>query len=93
MQLPDDILIVGLGKTGVALTRFLAGMGHRVAVTDAKSEEDLKAPLAELKGVNFKGYFGGHDRDVFLSHPMIVISPGVDSEAPFLRRPGRKAYR
>ena len=85
MQLADDILIVGLGKTGIALTRFLAGMGHRVAVTDAKGEEDLKTPLAELKGVDFKGYFGGHDREIFLSSPMIVISPGVDSEEPLLK--------
>jgi len=85
MQLPDDILVVGLGKTGIALTRFLSGLGKRVTVADAKSGEDLKGPLAELKGVVFEGSFGGHDREVFLSHPMIVISPGVDSEEPLLK--------
>ncbi|MDR2019111.1 MAG: UDP-N-acetylmuramoyl-L-alanine--D-glutamate ligase [Syntrophobacterales bacterium] len=85
MDLPDDILIAGLGKTGIALTRFLAGMGKRVAVTDAKREEDLNESLAALNGVKFKGIFGGHDRDLFLSFPMIVISPGIDSEEPFLR--------
>ena len=85
MQLPDDILIVGLGKTGVALAQFLAGAGKRITVADMKREEDLKAPLAELKGIDFKGSFGAHDKEVFLSHPMIVISPGVDSEDPLLR--------
>jgi UDP-N-acetylmuramoylalanine--D-glutamate ligase len=85
MGLRDSILIVGLGKTGIGLAKFLSAAGARIAISDAKDEESLKPALKELEGIEFRGHFGGHDNDVFLSYPMIVISPGVDSEAPYLR--------
>ncbi len=90
MALPDDILIVGLGKTGIATAKFLHAMGRRIAVTDAKNEEALAPALKELEGIPFKGYFGGHGRDSLLSYPMIVISPGVDSRLPYLKEAREK---
>jgi UDP-N-acetylmuramoylalanine--D-glutamate ligase len=85
MELPDSIVIVGLGKTGVALAKFLHGQGCRIAITDAKEKEALAAPLKELEGIPFQGFFGGHEGDFLASYPFVVISPGVDSELPFLK--------
>ncbi len=79
MELPDKILIVGLGATGIASARFLAGMKKRVTITDTKKEEELSSAIGELEGIQFDGHFGGHRVDDFLSHPLIVVSPGVDS--------------
>ena len=85
MNLPDKILVVGLGATGIATAKFFARLGKKVTITDTKKEEDLIAALTDLKGVRFEGHFGGHRMDDFLSHPLIVISPGVDSELPELK--------
>ncbi|MBA4416448.1 MAG: UDP-N-acetylmuramoyl-L-alanine--D-glutamate ligase [Syntrophus sp. (in: bacteria)] len=93
MELPDNILIVGLGKTGVALARFLSGMGRKIAITDAKNPEALALPLKELEGISYAGFFGGHDRDVFLSAPMIIVSPGVDTQMPLLGEAREKGIK
>jgi UDP-N-acetylmuramoylalanine--D-glutamate ligase len=85
MDLADDILIVGLGRTGVATTRFLNRLGKRITLVDEKPEKDLGPALKALDGASFTGRFGPHRREDFLSHPMIVVSPGVDCEHPYLR--------
>ena len=36
------ILVVGLGKSGVASALFLKARGARVTVSDAKTEEELR---------------------------------------------------
>ena len=45
MKLPDDVLIVGLGMTGVATALFLAKMGKKITIVDEKPEKDLSVPL------------------------------------------------
>ena len=84
MSLPDHILIVGLGKSGVALAKFLHGTGRKIAITDAKTREALAPSLKELEGIQFEGFFGGHEGDFLASYPFVVVSPGVDSRLPFL---------
>ncbi|MCX7856787.1 MAG: UDP-N-acetylmuramoyl-L-alanine--D-glutamate ligase [Deltaproteobacteria bacterium] len=78
-DLPKRILVVGLGKTGVALVRFLREMGVEVTVTDIKKEDELKPQLEKLGDLNFKSYFGGHRREDFFSTDLIILSPGVDT--------------
>jgi UDP-N-acetylmuramoylalanine--D-glutamate ligase len=85
MNLPDNILIVGLGKTGIATAKFLSSMGKKITITDTKTEEELSAALKELQGLKFEGRFGSDKREDFLGFPLIVISPGVDSEMPYLQ--------
>jgi UDP-N-acetylmuramoylalanine--D-glutamate ligase len=93
MNLPDDILIVGLGMTGVATARFLAKMGKKITIVDEKPEKDLSASLKALEGIQFTGCFGSHRREDFFAHPLIVISPGVDSELPYLREAREKGIK
>jgi UDP-N-acetylmuramoylalanine--D-glutamate ligase len=84
MNLPDDILIVGLGMTGVATARFLAKMKKKITIVDEKPEKDLSTQLKALEDIRFTGCFGRHRIEDFLAHPLIVLSPGVDSELPYL---------
>ena len=93
MDLPDKILIVGLGATGIATAKFLSRMGKKITITDTKDERSLTHALSELKGVEFDGHFGGHSKDDFLSHRLIIISPGVDSELPELVEARRNGVR
>ena len=93
IDIPDRVLVVGLGKTGVSLVKFLAGLGKKVTVTDSKPADELKASLAQLNGASYVGHFGSHVRDDFLNHEMILVSPGVASDLPLLSEARSKGNR
>lgn len=77
------ILIVGLGKTGVALAKFLTKYEAQVTVTDHKSKPELSEQLEQLDGyTNIKFELGSHSPKTFLSQDLVVLSPGV---APHLK--------
>ncbi len=93
MNLPDRILIVGLGATGIATARFLNGMGKKIGLADEKPVDALAAPLASLAGIPYEGHFGPHRQEDFLQYPMILLSPGVDGELPFFQDLRQKGIR
>ncbi|OPY77130.1 MAG: UDP-N-acetylmuramoylalanine--D-glutamate ligase [Syntrophorhabdus sp. PtaU1.Bin058] len=93
MELPDNILIVGLGASGIASARFLHGMGKQIAIADEKDEAAMAPVLKSLNGIGFTGYFGPHRAEDFLQYPLIVVSPGVDSELPALKEARAKGAR
>lgn len=90
MDLPDKILIVGLGTTGVALTKFLHSRGKQIGIADKKTEAELAPTLKALACTSYTGHFGSHRKEDFLLYPMIVLSPGVDSELPVLKEARQK---
>lgn len=71
------ILVVGLGKTGNALVRFLHQRGAQVTATDQADAETLADSLAALKDCQISLELGGHRLETFLSADLIVLSPGV----------------
>ncbi len=85
MDIPDRILIVGLGTSGISAAKFLAGIGKKIGLADEKSEAELAETLKGLGGIPFTGHFGPHRSEDFAAYPMIVLSPGVDSQLPVLR--------
>ncbi len=93
MDIPNKVLIVGLGTTGVGVAKFLHKLGKHITITDMKSEEELTPSLKALKGVKFVGRFGAHNEDDFLTHPLIVVSPGIDSELPYLKEAKKSGVR
>jgi len=78
------VLVVGLGKSGVASALFLAKLGARVAVSDAKTEEQLpqEIPLLLDHGISVES--GHHGERTFRDQDLIVISPGVPFDVPQL---------
>jgi len=80
------VLVVGLGKSGIASALFLADQGARVAVSDTKSEEDLhhEIPLLLDRGIGVEA--GYHGERTFKEQELIVISPGVPSDVPQLEQ-------
>ncbi len=74
------ILIVGLGKTGVSLAKFLTKYEAAVTVTDHKSRPELSTQLDQLEGYNnIKFELGSHSPKTFLSQDLVILSPGVAS--------------
>ena len=80
------VLVVGLGKSGIASALFLADQGARVAVSDTKSEEELhdEIPLLLDRGIGVEA--GYHGERIFKEQELIVISPGVPSDVPQLEQ-------
>jgi UDP-N-acetylmuramoylalanine--D-glutamate ligase len=76
------VLVVGMGRTGIASVRFLLKHGALVVATDSnaslKTEEDVKA--LEEKGCALR--LGEHRVEDFLEADLIVISPGVALDLP-----------
>jgi len=72
-----NILVVGLGRTGTALARFLAGRGAVVSVTDSKPASEVQENMAALKDLPVRFALGAHTPDLLSGIDMIIPSPGV----------------
>src|ERR1700685_431542 len=76
------VLVVGLGKSGVASALFLKAKGARVTVSDAKPQDQLKDEIPVLLDHGIAVETGGHGERTFGGQDLIVVSPGVPTDAP-----------
>src|SRR5580698_5567988 len=85
MELKDKrVLVVGLGKSGVASALFLKAHGARVTVSDTKSGDELRNEIPVLLDHGITVETGGHGERTFRGQDLIVVSPGVPADAPML---------
>ncbi|MGA2005129.1 MAG: UDP-N-acetylmuramoyl-L-alanine--D-glutamate ligase [Terriglobales bacterium] len=85
MELNDKrVLVVGLGKSGVASALFLKSRGARVTVSDSKPEAELRKEILILLEHGITVETGGHGERTFHGQDLIVVSPGVPFDAPML---------
>jgi UDP-N-acetylmuramoylalanine--D-glutamate ligase len=78
------VLVVGLGKSGVASALFLKSRGARVTVSDSKPEAELRDEILLLLEHGITVETGGHGDRTFREQDLIVVSPGVPVDAPQL---------
>jgi UDP-N-acetylmuramoylalanine--D-glutamate ligase len=78
------ILVVGLGKSGVAAALFLQDRGARVTVSDARAQAQLGEAIPKLLDRGVVVETGGHGERTFRDQDMIVVSPGVPADLPHL---------
>jgi UDP-N-acetylmuramoylalanine--D-glutamate ligase len=76
------VLVVGLGKSGVASALFLKAHGASVTVSDTKSGDDLRNEIPVLLDHGITVETGGHGDRTFRGQDLIVVSPGVPVDAP-----------
>ncbi len=76
------VLVVGLGKSGVASALFLKARGARVTVSDTKSGDELRNEIPVLLDHGITVETGGHGERTFRGQDLIVVSPGVPVDAP-----------
>ncbi|MFK8138774.1 MAG: UDP-N-acetylmuramoyl-L-alanine--D-glutamate ligase [Bdellovibrionales bacterium] len=74
------IMVVGLGRTGVSLTKFLAEKGAKVTVSDHKSPAELANYLDDIDHLELSYDLGGHTPRTFIEQEMIILSPGISPE-------------
>src|ERR1017187_9024609 len=78
------VLVVGLGKSGLAAALFLRRRGAEVTVSDVRSAEQLAKDIPALLEAGIMVEAGGHGLLTFRRQDLIVVSPGVPLDTPEL---------
>jgi UDP-N-acetylmuramoylalanine--D-glutamate ligase len=84
------VLVVGLAREGTAAARFLVERGAQVTITDTKPAERLAEPLALLEDLPLRFALGGHPEQLLDAADLLVVSPGVPLDVPFLNQARRR---
>jgi UDP-N-acetylmuramoylalanine--D-glutamate ligase len=74
------VLVVGLGRSGIAAARLAAADGAEVVVTDRRTEDELGAALDRLPGTSVR-VLGGHPESCLDGVGLVIVSPGVPPTA------------
>ena len=78
------VLVVGLGKSGLAAALFLRKRGAQVTVSDMRSAAALAKEIPALLEHGISVESGGHGLLTFRRQDLIVVSPGVPMDTPEL---------
>jgi len=86
---PVYTLVVGLGKTGLSVVRYLRALGEAVVVVDSR---EMPPELAALKKEysDVKCFTGSFKKKRFVKAHRIIVSPGVSLTEPALIEARRK---
>jgi UDP-N-acetylmuramoylalanine--D-glutamate ligase len=79
------VLVVGLARTGVATALFCARHNAIVSATETRNESELGDAPAKLREAGVAMEFGGHTEKMILGQDLIIPSPGVPADDPFLK--------
>ena len=80
------VLVVGLGKSGIASTAALRERGSAVVATDEKPVADLKDEIARIESYGARFVAPSSLDDVLSQSSLAVLSPGVPPSSPVARR-------
>jgi UDP-N-acetylmuramoylalanine--D-glutamate ligase len=84
-----SVLIVGLGSSGISAANLLARAGCRVEVSEKTEREGSSIDLSALDPA-VRIHWGGHPRELFEKHDLVIISPGVPVNLEPLRKAAAK---
>ncbi|WP_321495528.1 UDP-N-acetylmuramoyl-L-alanine--D-glutamate ligase [uncultured Desulfobacter sp.] len=76
-------LVVGLGACGLSMARFLKSRGHCVAATDIDGTKTSQAEALKKLGIPVR--IGSHGQNMFDKASVIIPSPGVPLDMPFIK--------
>ncbi|MCI0407106.1 MAG: UDP-N-acetylmuramoyl-L-alanine--D-glutamate ligase [Acidobacteria bacterium] len=77
-------VVVGAGRSGAALARFLLDRGGEVVLTDNRTE-GLDPTVGALQGRGARLALGGHDEAQFRTADRVLVSPGVPLTLPAIQ--------
>ena len=81
-----EIAVIGLGKSGTAVSTLLAKEGARVYASDASSGSGVETSAALLRPLGVEVDVGTHDVERVARATLVVASPGVPPSAAPLQR-------
>ncbi len=89
------VLVCGLQRSGMDAAAFLIDNGAELTVSDIKKPEELKEQIKKLNslsgGVRYE--LGYHSNETFAAQELIVVSPGVACDSPFLLHAASKGVK
>jgi UDP-N-acetylmuramoylalanine--D-glutamate ligase len=80
----ERVLVVGMGKSGVAAAEFLLARRAKVSATDKRPLAELDPAVAALERQGVRLRVGDHQQSDFTSAERIILSPGVPTTLPQL---------
>ena len=78
-----QVVVVGMGRTGLSCVRFLCGQGAFVIANDGGPEPDEWVDQARALGA--RPVWGEHPPNLFVQSDLVVVSPGVPHTLGFLQ--------
>ena len=78
------VAVIGVGKTGLATARFLAGREARIAVTDAKPLSAWGEASAALENLQAELTVAPYGPEILTDADLVVPSPGIYPDNPIL---------
>lgn len=85
IQREPRTLVIGLGKTGLSVARFMAARGAHVAVTDDRERPPQLGALRE-QVPDAAVFVGGYAEEALAGAEQVVLSPGVAASGDFVKR-------
>lgn len=82
------VLVVGMGKSGVAAAQAMIKLGAEVSIQDSKPAEQIDGQMLHFLNNMANGHLGmylGQMPADMSEFDMMIISPGVDPELPFVQ--------
>jgi UDP-N-acetylmuramoylalanine--D-glutamate ligase len=79
-----EIVVIGLGRSGVAASRLLRARGYEVYACDDGTSRSLSDVAHDLSAAGVNVQIGGHDAARIARAVLVVVSPGVPPDAPAL---------
>ncbi|HEY6058562.1 MAG TPA: Mur ligase family protein, partial [Candidatus Limnocylindrales bacterium] len=79
-----DVTVLGLARSGIALARFFADAGARVAIYDRRPAEELAAAVAALDGRPVRLLLGPgvEPSDAWREAALVATSPSITPDFP-----------
>lgn len=77
------IVIMGLGKSTLALAKLMSSRGAKVCVSEMNPKDHVAEAAKELAalGPEVESEFGKHTPSIFLEADVVVLSPGIRGDA------------
>lgn len=79
-------LVVGLARSGIAAARALNSLNAKVMVSDIKTYNQLCEAVKNLDNLDIDFYLGSTPDNLVEKADLIVISPSVPIDSPFIRK-------
>lgn len=79
------LVILGLARQGMALAKYAASAGAEVVISDLRTQEQLRASMVSLKGLDISYVLGEHPTSLLEGTDILAISGGVPADIPLVK--------
>ncbi len=81
-----NVLVSGIGRSGVSAAKLLINVGANVTMQDSKSEDKLDYDLTELKNIGVSFILGKNPNEEIEKFDILVVSPGLPLRLDFIKK-------